>query len=180
MASHRCRAFRKAVLCACITQCQHSVIPDVFDPEQQWWMDPPTDHWSLPFQHSTTSEHPTRNMKSAAWSTATCAAALPQPSNVTSFVNSDGTTSWRSFETCHQTWTFVRILTYLHIIISVAWSCSVLYCLQASVSTSHKLRPQSLCAQQPIWATLTSSHQSLAPLPRSSPPPHLANVRCTG
>jgi hypothetical protein len=34
--------------------------------------------------------------------------------------------------------------TYLHIIINVAWSCSVLYCFQASVSTSHLPRPQSL------------------------------------
>jgi hypothetical protein len=171
MASPRCLAIGKAIMCACITQSQHSVIPDIFHPEERWWTDPPTHQRSMPFQHTTTRQYPTRNMQSAAWSTATCVAVLSQPSSVMSFVSSDSTTSWRSFQTCQQTWTFVRILTYLHIIINVAWSCSVLYCLQASVSTSHLLRPQSLSAQQPIWTTFTLSNQPGCFAQKLTPPP---------
>jgi hypothetical protein len=100
----------KTIPCACITQCQNTVIHVVFDPEEWWWTDPPMHRRSVPFQRSTTSEHPTRNVQSATWSTATCEAVLPQPSSVTSFVSLHTTTSWRSFPTCQQTWTFVRIL----------------------------------------------------------------------
>jgi hypothetical protein len=165
MASHRCRAVRKAVTCACITQSQHSVIPNIFHPSWTVMMGGSTQaSVILPLQHKTTSEHPTRNMQSAAWNTATCEAVFPQPSNVTSLVSSDSTTSWRSFQTCQQTWTLVRILTFMHIIISVAWSCSVLYCLQASVSTSHLLRPQSPSGWT-VWG-LNPSGGSDLPYPR--------------
>jgi hypothetical protein len=158
MASQRCRAVGKAILCASITQCQHSVIPDVFDTEEWWWTDPPTHQRSAPFQHCATSKHPTWNIQPAAWSTATCEAVLPQPSSVTSFVSLDSTISQRSFQTCQQTWTFVGMLTYLHITINVAWSCSVLYCLQASVSTSGLLRPQSL-SDWTVWGSNPSGRE---------------------
>ena len=64
MASHKCHAVRKAVLCPCIMLCQADMIPYVFDTKQQWWKDPPTYQQSVPFQPSATSEHLTRNMQS--------------------------------------------------------------------------------------------------------------------
>jgi hypothetical protein len=104
------------------TQCNS----DAFDREEQWRTDILTQQQSLPFQDSATFEDPTRNMQSAASSTVNCEAVLPQPNSVTSYVRTDSTASWRSFQTCWQTQTFVRILTYQHIIINVAWTCSML------------------------------------------------------
>jgi hypothetical protein len=57
----------------------------------------------------------------------------------------------------------LRILTYLHIIINVAWSCPVLYCLQASVGTSCLLRPHSLSGWT-VWGSNPSTGPETHPI----------------
>ena len=107
MAPHRCHAVRKAVQCPCITLCQPSMIPDVFDTKQQWWKDPPTHISNL--YHFNRVPHLNTLQGTCSLNTATRQVLPAQPSSVTSCAGWDSISPWRYFQTCKQTQALVRM-----------------------------------------------------------------------